>query len=214
MNGRLDIERIARERKLRAWSQQQLSEIAGLSLRTVQRAETTGHASPDTIKAIAGALDLRPEDIVLMELVGPQTPRWRVAMSAVAVSFAIIGAMVYFSVVEGQEPGVLLEYSYTRALGDELETADVSFLLSFDKTAAAEIADRSTIVFYVQDRTKTVEIDAALYEGGTEATARYLGSSTGSIEYGKTGTMTWVDDIGARHELIITAQRVDNIATL
>ena len=46
------------ERQMRSWSQIQLAEAAGLSLRTVQRVETDGHCSAETLLAIAGAFNL------------------------------------------------------------------------------------------------------------------------------------------------------------
>ncbi len=50
-------------RKLRTeqgWSQEQLAEIAGLSPRTVQRAETGKNCSLDTAQALAAAFDTTP----------------------------------------------------------------------------------------------------------------------------------------------------------
>lgn len=39
------------------WTQEQLAEIAGVSARTIQRAETAGSAAFDTLRAIAGAFE-------------------------------------------------------------------------------------------------------------------------------------------------------------
>jgi transcriptional regulator with XRE-family HTH domain len=41
----------------RGWTQEQLAEIAGVSPRTIQRAETAGRAAFDTLRAIAGAFE-------------------------------------------------------------------------------------------------------------------------------------------------------------
>lgn len=46
------------EREKRSWSQAQLSEIAGLNIRTIQRAESTGRCSHETLLAIAAAFDI------------------------------------------------------------------------------------------------------------------------------------------------------------
>ena len=48
----------------RGWSQEQLSEIAGISLKTVQRMEQGSSVSLETIQAIAAAFDITP-DILL-----------------------------------------------------------------------------------------------------------------------------------------------------
>lgn len=57
-------------RKLRlenSWSQEQLAEEAGLSLRTVQRVESEGIASLQTRKAIARALNVSPAELDSLE---------------------------------------------------------------------------------------------------------------------------------------------------
>jgi len=63
MDMKIDSKFLKKERKDRAWSQQHLADAANLSLRTVQRIENTGNASPESIKAIAAAFDLKPQDI-------------------------------------------------------------------------------------------------------------------------------------------------------
>jgi transcriptional regulator with XRE-family HTH domain len=49
---------LKRERRQRSWSQAQLAEAAGVSLRTIQRVEMTGHCAPETLLSIAAALDV------------------------------------------------------------------------------------------------------------------------------------------------------------
>ena len=55
---------IKHKRENNAWSQQQLAEISGVSLRTVQRLESTGRGSLDSVKAIASAFELAPADVI------------------------------------------------------------------------------------------------------------------------------------------------------
>lgn len=54
---------VRKERKRRAWSQNQLSEVADLSTRTVQRVEKDGTASPETLKGLASAFNMTPEEL-------------------------------------------------------------------------------------------------------------------------------------------------------
>ncbi|OAN49108.1 hypothetical protein A6A04_03025 [Paramagnetospirillum marisnigri] len=56
-------DRIRSLRLDRAWSQEQLAEIAGLSARTVQRIEQGQTASLETLKALAAALELSVGDL-------------------------------------------------------------------------------------------------------------------------------------------------------
>jgi len=55
-------ERIKNLRERKAWTQEHLAAAANISARTVQRAED-GALSPETLSAIAGALDVAIEDI-------------------------------------------------------------------------------------------------------------------------------------------------------
>jgi transcriptional regulator with XRE-family HTH domain len=55
---KVDAERIRQLREQRAWSQDHLASVAGISLRTVQRVETEGSASAETRLALAAALDV------------------------------------------------------------------------------------------------------------------------------------------------------------
>lgn len=54
---------VRKRREQRAWSQEQLAEVAGLSARTVQRIENGGGASPETRMALAAALDVTPAEL-------------------------------------------------------------------------------------------------------------------------------------------------------
>ena len=55
---------IIAQRKSKAWSQQHLADVSGLSLRTIQRIERSGTGSPDSIKAVAMAFGLVPADLM------------------------------------------------------------------------------------------------------------------------------------------------------
>ena len=56
MDMKTNARRLKQLREAKSWSQEHLAEASGLSLRTVQRVETDGNASPETRLALAGAL--------------------------------------------------------------------------------------------------------------------------------------------------------------
>ncbi len=58
MEMKVDSKLIRTEREKRAWSQEHLAEVTGLSLRTIQRIETAGAASFESVRALAAVLDL------------------------------------------------------------------------------------------------------------------------------------------------------------
>ncbi len=63
MDEMIDSELVKKLRSDRSWSQEHLSLVSGLSLRTVQRVENEGKCSLDSKKAIASALDV---DVMLL----------------------------------------------------------------------------------------------------------------------------------------------------
>ncbi|SMF67301.1 hypothetical protein SAMN02745866_04302 [Alteromonadaceae bacterium Bs31] len=60
MDMKIDSRLIIKERNVRAWSQQHLASVSGLSLRTIQRLEKSGLSSQDSLQAISSALDKEP----------------------------------------------------------------------------------------------------------------------------------------------------------
>ena len=58
-----DAAKIKRWREERYWSQEQLAELSGIGLRTVQRIETGERASQDSIKALAVAFGVDAIDL-------------------------------------------------------------------------------------------------------------------------------------------------------
>ena len=65
MEMRVDSRRIRAERTQRAWSQEHLAKVANLGLRTIQRIETAGSASNESISAIASALGIPVAGLIL-----------------------------------------------------------------------------------------------------------------------------------------------------
>ncbi|MBO1266177.1 DUF805 domain-containing protein [Proteiniclasticum sp. SCR006] len=58
----------------KSWSQEQLSERSGLSLRTIQRIENGSNISAESLRLIAEALSADPSELILQKKQKPQTP--------------------------------------------------------------------------------------------------------------------------------------------
>lgn len=63
MDMQIDSTRIRTEREKRAWSQEHLAEVTGLSLRTIQRIERQGAGSYETAKSLAAVFEI---DVALL----------------------------------------------------------------------------------------------------------------------------------------------------
>lgn len=60
----LDSSLVRTERQTRGWTQQQLADIASLSLRTVQRIENQGQGSNETVSALCSVMALEREALL------------------------------------------------------------------------------------------------------------------------------------------------------
>ena len=66
MNGMSLANRIKELRSERAWSQAQLAAIASLSIRTIQRVETSGKCSKESLLSLASAFDIDVKELTIL----------------------------------------------------------------------------------------------------------------------------------------------------
>ena len=64
MDVKINTQKLVEIRNHNAWSQQRLADIAGISLRTVQRIENKGVASKESLQALSAAFNLVPADLI------------------------------------------------------------------------------------------------------------------------------------------------------
>jgi transcriptional regulator with XRE-family HTH domain len=99
MDMQIDSKRVRAERERRAWSQEHLSEVSGLALRTIQRVESTGNGSYETVKALAAVFEC---DVAALRAAiadvarPPASPRSRRYWAAGAAA-AAIATLGFFS---------------------------------------------------------------------------------------------------------------------
>jgi transcriptional regulator with XRE-family HTH domain len=75
MEMKVDSERVRAERRKRAWSQEHLAGTTGLGLRTIQRIESTGTASNESISALASVFSIPLSDIGVPAPAAPSMSR-------------------------------------------------------------------------------------------------------------------------------------------
>lgn len=104
----INAELVRDQRIKRGWTQQQMAEVADLSLRTVQRIENQGAASNESVSALSAVLEL-PREALLVQA-PPATPA-RVAGERRLVWLTAIAA------AGGAGVGTVLTLLITGALG-------------------------------------------------------------------------------------------------
>lgn len=91
----LSPDSIKRYRQENGWSQEHLAEIAGISLRTVQRVEVDGNCSPETHMALASAFGVPPKDLFAEETSAtPKKLDWSALLGFVFVCALILVAVI------------------------------------------------------------------------------------------------------------------------
>lgn len=82
---------VVQYRKERAWSQQHLSEVCGVSLRTIQRVENSGNSSFETVKALASCLEIELEFLIQKEKPKPLRNNGLNFKKAIGLSSLMLG---------------------------------------------------------------------------------------------------------------------------
>ena len=67
MKMKINNQLLKQKRNERCWSQEQLAEMTGLSLRTVQRIEAKGVASKESVKSLAAVLELPSTELIQLD---------------------------------------------------------------------------------------------------------------------------------------------------
>ncbi len=71
---KIDSNKVKNLRLNKGWSQEQLSEVSGLSLRTIQRIENGITISIESLNVLAKALDVDHNELIIQEKQQPTTP--------------------------------------------------------------------------------------------------------------------------------------------
>lgn len=65
MDMQLNVDKLKKQRNLRAWTQSHLAEVSDISLRTIQRIEKSGIASQESAQSICAAYEIKIEDLLV-----------------------------------------------------------------------------------------------------------------------------------------------------
>ncbi|MCX7544716.1 helix-turn-helix domain-containing protein [Marinicella gelatinilytica] len=96
-------EKLKDQRQGKGWTQQHLSDISGLSLRTIQRAETVGNVSNETLKALSAVFEVersfwQVDSFSKKEKQQILQKGWRIALQSIALAQVIASLVVWLFV--------------------------------------------------------------------------------------------------------------------
>ncbi len=170
----IDTSKLIHLRQTKAWSQQQLAEIASLSLRTVQRMEAHGSGSYESVKAVSSAFDIAPEHL----LVKPAKRRmvllrWPIPIGLTAFAAAAL-SLLYVSHVTAAP--LMLDVT---VLKDKIQLTSVHLLNDAGKTSEVRI-DKQLKLILLPEITKEgqVRIKINIYTYDKKQDYQLIGSPT------------------------------------
>ncbi|KAA3639526.1 MAG: helix-turn-helix domain-containing protein [Proteobacteria bacterium] len=96
-------EKLKDQRQGKGWTQQHLSDISGLSLRTIQRAETAGNVSNETLNALSAVFEVersywQVDSFSKKEKQEILQKGWRITLQSMALAQVIALLMVWLFV--------------------------------------------------------------------------------------------------------------------
>ncbi len=171
MEMKVNSQLIIRERSDRAWSQQQLANIASVSLRTIQRVEKSGTASMETLQAISSAFDKIPSDLTA-EPKFERKSRNSLFKTAAALIALISSSLFVFSYTTAstETVGLSIGYEISRISTQDESSGSLTYIVSLDEVHTIKIAtDISLVVSPIQNQNGDVEVGLKLTGGHTQA---------------------------------------------
>jgi transcriptional regulator with XRE-family HTH domain len=119
MEMKIDSKLIVKLRKERGWSQQQLSFVSGVSLRTIQRVENEGSTSVETLKSLASVFETDFNNLIFKSSLPNGVLKKTTASFALLFSLAV---SFFLTSTTTASPGVELLADKITVSQDKMET--------------------------------------------------------------------------------------------
>ncbi|WP_333608390.1 helix-turn-helix transcriptional regulator [Arsukibacterium sp.] len=162
MEMKVNRDLIISERSARAWSQQQLADVASVSLRTIQRIEKSGVSSNDSLQAICAAFDKAPSFFIAAN--GQTSSRKGLARFGLGVGFVLLASLVGFNFSMASAETVTLNVDYRAeqlATGD-VNAAQLDYLVTIGSDAALSLPNNFILVIHPKNTSAGVTLDVTL----------------------------------------------------
>ena len=158
MEMQINIDLIKIQRNNRAWSQSQLAEVSGLSLRTVQRIEKTGVASLESVKSLASVFEME-----IKNLQKRQKKKAYSFKSKLATLFGVIGITLSgLAILPATAQSIMVDV-YVSSGGKELSNIQILN----EENSESEIAITGALKIILTSKKEedgTVNISTKLYD--------------------------------------------------
>ncbi len=183
---------VSRERMVRQWSQQQLADMTGLSLRTIQRIENSGNASYGSIKSIASVLEVSAKDFL-----AEKNNSW--LSLKLALLSSLLASFLYFSLASAQP--VMLDVAVNSA---QENLASVQLLNETGEESEFRIDELLKVTFIAEmTRDKKLKIRVKAYDLSSDG-EKLLGTPVVITSNRKAAMIKFEGGKGMLYEIVIT----------
>ncbi len=158
MEMQININVIKTQRNNRAWSQTQLADVSGLSLRTIQRIEKSGVASLESVKSLASVFEMNIKDIQKCSKKSVYSLKSKLVTLFGAVGIALLGLVMMPATAQS----IMVDLEL---LENDEELASIQILNEENSESEMRISDVLKITFTsTKDIDGTVLISTKLYD--------------------------------------------------
>jgi len=150
---KIDPSRVRLRRKKKRWTQDELSRAAGLSLRTIQRAEDSGRVSLATLKSLAGVLEVEAGELEAAGRISLPLLRGRVWATSIAGVLAIATAVFWVTggverigpVAPALSKETVVVLPFVQLVGDD-QASEIADVLTYDLILSLSKSGRANVV--------------------------------------------------------------------
>jgi transcriptional regulator with XRE-family HTH domain len=163
MEMKIDGQAVRIQRAKRAWSQEHLAGAAGLSLRTVQRIESKGIASNDSVRALAAVFNCSVESLCTVpHRVSHRYPLWSIRIGAAFSGGAFAGFLLASATTASALDFTVQTFLNGKPLAVSREQTEESFTIPLIDSTLQERARVKIVANELKDG--RVRLDLVLYD--------------------------------------------------
>ncbi|MAA94591.1 MULTISPECIES: helix-turn-helix domain-containing protein [unclassified Arsukibacterium] len=160
---------IVNERKVRAWSQQQLADVAGISLRTIQRIEKSGIASNDSLQAISASFNKEPAYFIAKAgQLASHKGLAKIGLGLLAAVMLTLGG-AYFTLASAETIALNVDYRAEHQATGDVNEANLQYLVTVGRGAELSLPNNFILAIHPKNTSAGVTLDVTLKSASGES---------------------------------------------
>ncbi len=169
MDMKINRDVLIKARSARAWSQQQLADVSGLSLRTIQRIEKSGVASNDSLQGICAAFNKEPSYFIAHTgQAAKQKNLVQVGLGIMVAALLTLGG-TYFSWASAETIVLNIEYRAEHLTTGDVNEVNLDYQVDIGRTAELLLPNDFVLVILPENAREGVMLGLTLKSSSGES---------------------------------------------